>query len=169
MLERVVEVTARKGGSFSQKLFHSAGMDKLTAVDPSSRSQIDHMLRPADRLLVVLDHHHGVPLVLQVPQGVEEQLIVPGVQTDGGLIEDVAHPPQIGSQLGGQTDALRLPTAQRGSGPVEGQIGQADLTEKVEAGSQLRQDIPGNLGFPAAKLQGGKVSPCSPHRHRRYS
>jgi hypothetical protein len=55
----------------------------------------------ADRLLVVLDHDHGVAEVAQVQQRVQQPLVVALVQADGRLVEDVHHADQPGADLAG--------------------------------------------------------------------
>ncbi|MBA7588045.1 hypothetical protein ES708_30093 [subsurface metagenome] len=95
-------------------------MNESAPVDTAAGAEVDHMLGLPYRLLVVLYNHHGVPLALEAVQGIEEQLIVPGVKSDCGLVQNVAHPPQIGSQLRGQTDPLGFTAAQGRSGSVQG-------------------------------------------------
>ena len=47
------------------------------------------MIAGGDGFLVVLDHEHGVADVPQVNEGVEQPPVVPLVQPDGRLIQDV--------------------------------------------------------------------------------
>ena len=79
----------------------------------------------ANGFLVMLYHHQRVALVAQGAQGTQQNLVVPCVQADGGLVQHVAHPLQIAAQLRCQTDTLRLATAERGSAAVQRQIAQA--------------------------------------------
>ena len=67
----------------------------VPAVQPAAGAEVHHVLRPADGLLVVLHHDDGVSLFPQGPQRVQEHEVVPRVQADGGLIEDVADPAQL--------------------------------------------------------------------------
>ena len=53
------------------------------------------------------------------------------MQADGGLVEDVAHPLQIGTQLGGKANTLRLAATQGGCRAVETQITQAHFIEEA--------------------------------------
>ena len=78
--------------------------------------QVDDEVGGADRLLVVLDDEHGVAEVAQPLQGVEEPPVVPLVQADRRLVEDVEHPHQARADLGGQPDALALAARQGGRG-----------------------------------------------------
>lgn len=64
------------------------------------------MVGAAEGFLVVLDHQQGVPLVAQGGQGVEQTLVVARVEADGGFVEDVENAAQVGSELGGEPDAL---------------------------------------------------------------
>ena len=55
----------------------------------------------------------------QLGQRVEQHLVVARVQADGGLVEHVAHALQVGAELRGQADALRLAAGQRRRGAVQ--------------------------------------------------
>jgi len=55
-------------------------------------------------------------MVPQRLEGIDQDPVVPGMQADGGFIQNIADPGQVRSELGGQTDALgfaarkRIPT-----------------------------------------------------------
>ncbi len=67
----------------------AASGDDLTPVDPSPGPDVDHVVRGPNRLLVVLDDDQGVPEVPQLLKRREQPPVVPLVQPDGGLVEDV--------------------------------------------------------------------------------
>src|ERR1051326_2176051 len=75
------------------------------------------------------------------------------MQTDGGLIEHVQDAAEIGAQLGGQADALRLPAGQGRDAAAKLEVAQADLVEEPEPLANLRQDVAGDLGGVAAEPQ----------------
>ena len=114
------------------------GGDHASAVDPGARPEIDEVLRGADRLLVVLDHDHGVPGFPELLERREEQAVVPGVQADGRLVEDVADAAQARSELRGESDALGLAAAQGRGGAVELEVAKADAAQERRAGSRPR-------------------------------
>mgnify|MGYP001373869127 CR=1 FL=1 len=52
----------------------------------------------------------GISLVAQGLEGLQEFLVVAGVKADRWLVENIQDAPQVGSELGRQTDALGLST-----------------------------------------------------------
>ncbi len=68
------------------------------------------------------------------------------MQSDSRLIQDIAHPPQIGAELRRQADTLCLPATEGGSCPVEVEVAQSDLLQKAESGFQLLDGVSGYLG-----------------------
>ena len=85
----------------------------LSTVAAGARPEIDHVVRRANRLLVVLDDQHGVAQVAQLLQGGEQPFVVPLVQADRRLIEDVQHPHEPAADLRGEADALRFAPRER--------------------------------------------------------
>ena len=87
--------------------------DDLAAMDAGAGADIDHIVGGADRVLVVLDHDHGVAEVAQPFQRFEEPRIVALMQPDRGLVEHVEHAGQAGADLRGQPDALAFAAGKR--------------------------------------------------------
>ena len=87
--------------------------DDLAAMDARTRSDVDHVVGVEDRVLVVLDHDHGVADVAQVLERAEQARVVALMQPDGGLVQHVKHAGEAGADLRGEADALRFhrPTA----------------------------------------------------------
>ena len=84
----------------------------MTAVLPSSRTEIHDIVRRANRLFVVLDHDDGVAEIPELLERREQPRVVALMQTDRGFVEDEEHTHQPRTDLGRQPNALRLPTAQ---------------------------------------------------------
>ena len=124
------------------------------------------MLRLPDGLLVVLHHDHRVPLLLQPPQGLEQHPVVPGVQPDGGLVEDVAHPAQVGAERGGEADALRLAAAQGRGRAVEAEVAEPDLAQEVQARAELAADVARDLLLPRIEREAAQEALRVLHRER---
>ena len=114
--------------------------DDLTAVAAGPRPEIDNVVCLADRLLVVLDDQHGIAEVAQLFQGRQQPRIVPLVETDGGLVQDVEHTHEPAADLGGQPDPLRLAPRQRGRRAAEGEILQADVLQEPQPVVHLLED-----------------------------
>src|SRR5260221_10963938 len=77
------------------------------------------------------------------------------VQSDGRLVEDVADATQVGAELRGQADALRLAARERRRRAVERQVAQADLLEEIEPAIEFRHEVSGDFSFSSLQKQFG--------------
>ena len=108
MLERRGQEASRDRITRAHQLRRGTFGDHVSATTARARAEIDHMGGAADGVLVMFHHDQRVALGLELGQCVEQDAIVARVQADGWLIEDVAHPAQIRTQLRGEANALRL-------------------------------------------------------------
>ncbi len=106
--------------------------DHAAAATAGAGADVDDVLRAADGVLVVLDHHQRVALGLELAERVEQDAVVARMQADRGLVEHVAHALQVGAQLRREPDALRFAAGQRRRGAVEREITQAHFLEEIE-------------------------------------
>ena len=81
---------------------------------PAPGPDVDDVVGHLDRVLVVLDHDHGVAEVAEAHERVDEAVVVALVEADRRLVEHVEHADQPGADLGGQPDPLRLAAGERG-------------------------------------------------------
>src|SRR6267142_688279 len=79
----------------------------LATVPAGAGAQVHHVVRRADRLLVVLHDEHGIPEVAELLQGREQPRVVALVQPDRRLVEEGEHAdePSVGLD---QRDNARL-------------------------------------------------------------
>ena len=95
-------------------------------------AEVDDVVGDRDRLRLVLDDEHRAALVAQLQKQVVHPLDVVRVQADRGLVEDVRHVGQRGAEVADHLGALRLAARQRARRPVEREVAQPDLHERVE-------------------------------------
>ena len=77
-------------------------------------------------------------------EGLDEALVVDGVEADGGFVADIEDAHEPGADLRSEADALAL-TAGEGAGrAVEGEVLEADVDEEPEAGGDLLHDLGGD-------------------------
>src|SRR4029077_18615461 len=88
--------------------------DELAAMLAGAGSEVDQVIRHADRFLVVLHDDDGVAEVAEVMERAEERAVVALVQSDRRLVEHVKHPREVGANLRGQPDPLPFPARERG-------------------------------------------------------
>ena len=136
------QVAARHRVAVGGDLLGRALGHDLAAVQSRAGPDVDQVVGAAHDCFVVLDHQHGVALLLQAAQGVDQPLVVALVQSDRRLVEDVAHADQARADAGGQPHALQLAAAERVGRPVERQVFDADLLQEVQPLVDLAHDRP---------------------------
>ncbi len=134
----VVKVSAGQGRAGAQ-LLDRALEDHLAARRPGTRAEVDDVVGDGDDLGLVLDDEHRVALVAQTQQ----QAVHPGdvvrMQPDRRLVEDVGDVGQRRAEVADHPGALRLAARQRARRPVEREIAEPDLDERVERVLEARE------------------------------
>ena len=127
----VVEVPAGERAARPQPV-DGALEHHLAAGGAGAGAEIDDVVGDRDRLRLVLDDEHGVALVAQPQQQVVHPLDVVRMQPDRRLVEHVGdvgeRRPEVADHLG----ALGLAARQRARRPVEREVAEPDLHERVE-------------------------------------
>ena len=136
-----------------QQLGHRAGADDAPAVLARAGADVHHVVGGADGLLVVLHHQHGVAQVPHPHQGLDQALVVPLVQADGGLVQHVEHPHQAGADLAGQPDALGLAAGQGGGAAGQVEVVEAHVEQEPEPRADLLEHLLGDHGVAVVELQ----------------
>ena len=116
----------------------------LAAADPRPGPEVDDVVGRPHGLFVVLDHHDRVALVAQLGQGVQQPIVVAGVQADRRLVEDIQHADQPAADLPGQPNPLHLTAGQRGRGPGEREIIEPDILQEPQPAADLLQRLGGH-------------------------
>ena len=80
----------------------------------------------------MLDDDEGIAQVPELPEGRQQLVVVPLVEADGGLVQDIEHPHEGGADLGRQADALALAAGEGGGGPGQGQVAEAHGLEETQ-------------------------------------
>ena len=116
--------------------------DHLAPVLARSRPEVDHPVRRAHHLLVVLDHEHGVADVAEPLERVDEPAVVALVEPDRRLVQDVEDADELRSDLRREPEPLRLATGERLRSSVELQVADTDVLEEGQPLAHLLQDAP---------------------------
>ena len=112
----------------------------LAAAGAGARAEVDDVVGDRDRLRLVLHDEHGVALVAQLQQQVVHPLDVVRVQPDRRLVEHVGDIGERRAEVTDQLGALGLAARQRPRRPVEAEVAQPDLHERVEGVPQRRHE-----------------------------
>src|SRR5690625_1770928 len=86
MCNGVTQITARDRGWVLADLLYCAGRNNLAAFNPRTGTKINNIVCGLDGFFIVLNHHQGIALLLQLLQGLEQNSVVSGMQADGGLV-----------------------------------------------------------------------------------
>ena len=141
--------------------------DDVAAVDAGAGADVEHVVGGADRVLVVLDHDHGVAEVAQALERFEQPRVVALVQADRGLVEHVEHAGEAGADLRGEPDALALAARQRARGARQRQIFEPDVDQEFQPVADFLEHAHGDLVLLRSQPLGQLAEPlaCASDRH----
>ena len=88
--------------------FWWSGIEHLATLGARARPHVDDIIRLQDRLPVMFDNDEGIALIAKLTEVVEQALMVTGVKTDAGFIEDVEDAGQRCAELMSQAHALHF-------------------------------------------------------------
>ena len=164
--ERVREHAARGGVRDRGHILHRPFGHEPSAARARSRTDVDHVVGAADRLLVVLDDEERVALLRERGDGGEEHRVVARVQPDRRLIEHVAHAPQVRAELTREVDALRLAAGERRSAAPEREVVEPHFSEEREARADFGERVVRDRAAAFVKLEGAQPLGRFGRRHR---
>ena len=147
------EVGTGHGVRACHDLLRRARANHLAAVLARAGAHIDHKVRRADGVLIMLDHDDGVTDVAQALQSLDQALVIALVQANGRLVQDIEHAHESRANLGRQADALGLAAGKRGGGAVQGKVVQANVHQKAQALQDLLDYASTDELLALAKLQ----------------
>ena len=107
-----------------------AVVDDAAAFEAGAGTDVGQPVGSAHGRLVVLHDDNGISLVAQLLQRIDQLYIIPLMQPDGRLVEDVDHIHQARTDLRSEADALPLAAGKRTGGTVERKILQPDVHQE---------------------------------------
>ena len=119
----------------------------------SAGAHVYNKIGGAHGILVVLDNDQGVAQIPQVLQRPQQLIVVPLVQTDGRLVQNIQHAHQGRTDLGGQPDTLALAAGKGSRRAGERQIAQSHIRQELQAGLDLLDDLLGHHGHTALQAK----------------
>ena len=136
-----------------QQLRRLALEDHVAAELARARTEIDHVVRGADRFLVVLDDDDGVAEIAQTRERGQQLAVVALMQADRRLVEHVEDAGEIRADLRGQPDTLALATRERGGAAVQREISDTHVVEKPQTLANLAQHAAGDHRLALGELE----------------
>ena len=83
------QILTRDGSGLGHQVLDAALGNDLTAVDACAGTDVHHVIRGADRILVMLHHDQRIAQIAQTAEGLQQLVVVALVQADGGLVQDI--------------------------------------------------------------------------------
>src|SRR3569623_2101471 len=137
-LEQRLDVLAGEAARGLRDLFRRAGRDDLATTGAALGPEVDDPVRGLDLVEVVLDHEHGVAVVDEAIQHLEQLLDVAEVKAGGRLVEQVQRAAGLdASELARELHALRLASGECRRRLAERDVAEADVDERVHDPRQL--------------------------------
>ena len=99
----------------------------------------------------MFDDEQAVAEVAEAVQGFHEAAVVPRVQADRRLVQDVQHAGERPADLPGQADPLHLPAGERRQSAAEVQVLQPDLHKERQPRGRLLDQFAGHLAAVAVE------------------
>ena len=134
-------------------LLHGALCQDGAAVFTGTGSDVHDPVSRADGIFIVFHHNECISQIPHSFQGGKQFVIVPLVEADGRFIQNIKHPHQTGTDLGGQTDALGFTTGKGRRSPGEGQIFQAHIGKEGETAFYFPKNLVCNDFFLICQFQ----------------
>ena len=135
------EILGRERMGIRQHLGQRPRRHQFASAHARAGAEVEEVIRLAHGVLVVLDHDHGIPDVTQMPERVEQTIVVALVQADARFVEDVEHAHETRANLGGEPDTLRLAAAERAALAIQSEVAQADVVQEAKARTNLFQRL----------------------------
>ena len=125
------------------------------AVLAGTRAELQHEVGLPDGRKVVLHDHHGVAGIAETAQEAQQAIGVPRVKADRGLVQHVERVHESGPERVRERDPLRLAAGEGPCLPVEREVAESDVAEKLQAVGELLQHQVGDLGLERAERETG--------------
>ncbi len=109
----------------------------MAAVDTCSGAHVDNIVGSTDCILVVFDDKDGITELLEALEGVYEFLVVPLMESDRGLVEDVENPRESRADLGCESYSLAFSSRESLSVSEEREVSQSHSVKERKAGEYL--------------------------------
>ena len=120
---------------------------------PCARPDIHDMVCRQHRVLVMLYHNQRIPQIFQAFQRMQQLVIVPLVEANTGLIQNIGHAYQAGANLRRQADTLGFPAGEGTSCPCQRQVVQPHIYQEADPGADFLQHLRPNHFLLLRQLQ----------------
>ncbi len=153
-LSRKIFSRQRIGISF--QVFDRSRRDNRPALYARIRPDIDDKIRKAHRLLVMFDHDQAVSLRTEPFQDTEQHPVVPGVQSNAWLVQNIQNALKSRTDSARKTYPLRFAARKRFRSARKGQVSQPDTCQKSQTVPDFLEKLVPDMLLSKRKLQRSK-------------
>ena len=132
--------------------------NQLSAMFTGTGTDIDYTIRRAHGILIMFDHDQAVAKIAKAHQRSQKLVIIPLMETDTWLVQNIGNSNKAGTDLCGKTDPLCLPAGKSSGSSSKGKILQTNFRKKSHSGTDLLQDLLTDQFLLLGKLQVTKKS-----------
>jgi hypothetical protein len=150
------QVTAGERSFPAHDLFGRALGHDFAPQVTGTGTEVHDPVRRGHGFPVMLHHDKGVADVAEMTQGAQQFDVVPLVQADGGLVQNVEDAGEFRTHLGGQADALRFAAGQGRTFAAERQVVQSHVDQKTQPAGNFLEQFIGDDFTVATQLQSGE-------------
>ena len=104
-------------------------------------------------VLIVFHHQKGVAQIPQLLEGIDQLAVVPLMQADGRLIQNIQNAHEAGADLRCKANSLSLTAGESGSSPCKSQIRQTHSLQETQSCLDLPDDLIRNLRLGTGESQ----------------
>ena len=107
-----IQITGSKR-VFFQHILRCTLIHDFSSHTPGFRPHVNNIIGIHHHIFIMLHNHHGITCITKRFQGTDQTVIVPLVQTNTRLIQNIKHINELRTDLGSQTYTLAFSTRQR--------------------------------------------------------
>ena len=122
-------------------------------MNPRTGSDIDDEIRRANGFLVMFDDNQGITQIPQFGEGTQQSIVIALVQSDTGFVENVEDAGESSTNLGGEANSLGFPPGKGHRRPIEREVIESHIQEKLQPGPNFFEREIGNLRLAIAQLE----------------
>jgi len=148
------EVSAREGLRGFAYFLRRALKDDIPTLQAGAGTHVDDVVGGKHHFRVVFDYEDGVAHVPEALQRRDQPRVIPGVEADSGLVEDIENPYEAGTDLRSQPDPLPFSPRERIRRPLQTQIVHTHFEEEHQPRPDLPQYTLRDEGLLVRQLQG---------------
>ena len=143
-----------------------SGNDHFPTVTPRAGAEIYDVVGGSNGFFIVLDYDDRVAEIPEAGERAQQTLVVPGMQTDRGLVQDVEDAYEPTADLSSQANPLRLSARKRGGRAPQCEIAKTYVHEETESIRDLLEN--GSCDSRVETTAGGRRSSSVPRSPQRY-